>query len=101
MNAKRELRGEGVIVRPSGPLILSMSGLGSLSDLRALKRSALFPNIVVLWSDDREEDVMVGGCRRGDVSSIIWGVERGAGWTVCGEDVLLPEGSGDLTLDAE
>ena len=46
---------------------------------------------------------MVGGCRRiGDVSSIIRdGDEGGARWAVAGEDVLLPEGSGDLTPDAE
>ena len=46
---------------------------------------------------------MVGGCRRiGDVSSIIRdGDEGGACWAVAGKEVLLPEGSGDLTPDAE
>ena len=45
---------------------------------------------------------MVGGCRRGDVSSTIWdGDEGGAGWTIAREEVLLPEGSRDLTPDAE
>ena len=74
--AKREswwegLRDEGVVSCPSGPLIRSMSGLGSLSDLRALRSCALSPNVVVLWSDDREEDIVMGGRRRGDVSSMI------------------------------
>ena len=76
MNPKREswwegLHGEGVVSCPSGLLICLMSGLGSISNLRALRSCALSPNIVVLWSDDREEDVVVGGHRRGDVSSII------------------------------
>ena len=80
-----------------------MRGLGSLSDLSALRSWALSPNVTVLWSDDWEEYVMAGGCRRiGDVSSIIWdGDEGGARWAMAGEDVLLPEGSGDLTPDAE
>ena len=79
-----------------------MSSLGSISDLRALRNCALSPNVVVLWSDDWEEDIVVGGCRRGDVSSMIWkGDEGGAGWAVGGEDELLPEGSGDLTPDAD
>jgi len=102
-SAERELRGEGVISgSPSSP-IRSMRGLGSLSDLSALRSWALSPNVTVLWSDDREEYVMVGGCRRiGDVSSIIWdGDEGGARWAVARKDVLLPEGSGDLTPDAE
>ena len=106
-NAERELqgeglRGEGVVSCPSGPLIHSMSGLGSLSDLRALRSCVLSPNIVVLWRADREEDIIAGGRRRGDVSSIIWnGDEGGAGWAVTGEDELLSEGSGDLTPDAD
>ena len=96
------LRGEGVVSCPSGPLIRSMSGLGSISDLRALRTCALSPNVVVLWSDDREEDIVVGGRRRGDVSSMIWkGDGGGAGWAMTGEDELLPEGSGDLTPDAD
>ena len=79
-----------------------MSSLGSLSDLRALSSCVLSPNIVVLWSDDREEDIVTGGHRRGDVSSMIWKGDRGgAGWAVGGEDELLPEGSGDLTPDAD
>ena len=46
---------------------------------------------------------MVGGCRRiGVVSSIIRdGDEGGARWAVADEEVLLPEGSEDLTPDAE
>ena len=79
-----------------------MSGLGSLSDLRALRSCALSPNAVVLWSDDREEDIVAGGRRRGDMSSMIWkGDEGGASWAVTGEDELLSEGSGDLTSDAD
>ena len=36
------------------------------------------------------------------MSSIIWdGDEGGARWAVARKDVLLPEGSGDLTPDAE
>ena len=71
------LRGEGVASCPSGPLICSMSGLES--PLRALRSCALSPNVVVLWSDDREEDIVTGGRRRGDVSSMIWkGDEGGA-----------------------
>ena len=100
-SAERELRGEGVISgSPSSP-IRSMRGLGSA--LSALRSWALSPNVTVLWSDDREEYVMSGGCRRiGDVSSMIRdGDEGGARWAVTGEDVLLPEGSGDLTPDAE
>ena len=62
----------------------------------------LSPNIVVLWSDDREEDIVAGGRRRGDVLSMIWkGDEGGAGWAVGGEDELLPKGSGNLTPDAD
>ena len=78
-----------------------MRGLGS--DLSALRSWALSPNVTVLWSDDREEYVMVGGCRRiGDVSSIIRdGDEGGVRWAVAREEVLLSEGSGDLTPDAE
>ena len=96
------LRGEGVVSCPSGPLIRSMSGLGSISDLRALRSCALSPNVVVLWSDDREEDIVVGGRRRGDVSSMIWkGDGGGASWAVGGEDELLPERSGNLTPDAD
>ena len=80
-----------------------MRGLGSLSDLSALRSWALSPNVTVLWSDDQEEYVMVGGCRRiGDVLSTIWdGNEGGARWAVAAKEVLLPEGSGDLTPDAE
>ena len=79
-----------------------MSSLGSLSDLRALRSCALSPNVVVLWSDNQEEDIVVGGRRRGDVLSMIWkGDEGGAGWAVGGEDKLLPEGSGNLTPDAD
>ena len=46
---------------------------------------------------------MAGWCRRrGDVSSTIWdGDKGGAHWAVAGEEVMLPEGSGDLTPDAE
>ena len=45
---------------------------------------------------------MTGGRRRGDVSSMVWqGDEGGASWAVRGEDELLPEGSGDLTPDAD
>ena len=83
-SAERELRGEGVISgSPSSP-IRSMRGLGSLSNLSALRSWALSPNVTVLWSDDREEYVMAGGCRRiGDVSTIIWdGDEGGARWAV-------------------
>ena len=102
-SAERELRGEGVISGSPGSPIRSMRGLGSLSDLSALRSWALSPNVTVLWSDDREEYVMEGGCRRiGDVSSIILdGDEGGTRWAVAGKDVLLPEGSGDLTPDAE
>ena len=83
------------------PLILSSSGLGFASALSAC-RNGLLPNVVVLWSDNWEEDVVVGGCRRGEVSSIIpRGEEGGARWAVAGEDELLPEGSGDLTPDAD
>ena len=96
------LHGEGVVSCPSGPLILSISGLGSISDLRALRSCALSPNVVVLWSDNREEDIVAGGRRRGDVSSMIWkGDEGGAGWAMGREDELLPKGSGDLTPDAD
>ena len=79
-----------------------MSGLGSISDLRALRSCVLSPNVVVLWSDDREEDIVTEGRRRGDVSSMIWkGDEGGAGWAMGGEEELLPERSGDLTPDAD
>ena len=76
LKAEREswwegLHGEGVVSCPSGPLICLMSSLGSLSDLRALRNCALSPNVVVLWSDDREEDIVMGGRRRGDVLSMI------------------------------
>ena len=57
---------------------------------------------MVLWSDDWEEDIVAGGRRRGDVSSMIWkGDNGGASWAVTGENKLLPEGSGDLTPDAD
>lgn len=57
---------------------------------------------MVLWSDDQEENVPVGGCKRGDVSSTIWdGDKGGASWAVAGEDILLSEWSGDLTPDGE
>ena len=92
-NTKRELCGEGVVSGPPSPPICSMRGLGSLLDLRALMSWVLSPNVTVLWSDDQEEYVMAGRCRRGD--------EGGAGWAIAGEKVLLAEGSGDLTLDAE
>ena len=65
------LHGEGVVSCPSGPLIQSMSGLGSISDLRALRSCVLSPNVVVLWSDDWEEDIVAGGRRRGDMLSMI------------------------------
>ena len=113
LKAERELHGEGVSSLPISPLILSMSGMGLLSDLRALINCALSPNVVVLWSDDREEDVVAGGgwrrdmlvvgvCGSGEVSSMIWlGDEWGVQWAVAGEDILLSEGSGDLTPDTE